>query len=119
MTQHAKCRLLCGITVALFLAVSDAAARPVSTNPEELAKPYLSPQRLVVVEGYRRLNLYCVGQGKPTVLFDGGGGASMAVWRFVQGEIGRSTRACSYDRAGFGFSDPPNGPADAHAAVED
>jgi len=86
---------------------------------EEKDRPYLTAQQRVLVEGKRSLNLYCVGTGRPTVLFDGGGGASTAVWRFVQGEVGKATKACSYDRAGFGFSDPPNGPADARAAVED
>ena len=41
------------------------------------------------------------------------------MWRLVQPAIAKTTRACSYDRAGFGFSDPPNGPADARAAVAD
>ena len=49
----------CGIAVA-------ASAAPTA---------YLHPQRLVAVQGARRLNLYCLGQGSPTVLFDAGGGA--------------------------------------------
>jgi pimeloyl-ACP methyl ester carboxylesterase len=76
-------------------------------------------QSLVKVEGNRRLNLYCAGQGNPTVLFDAGGAGSTAVWRFVQGDVSRVTRACAYDRAGFGFSDPPPGRSDAEAAVAD
>jgi len=119
MTPKAMSRLLCGTIITLFAAGSDVGAQTVSRTGEDLTKPYLKAQQLVVVEGHRRLNLYCIGQGRPTVLFDGGGGASTAVWRFVQGEIGKKTGACSYDRAGFGFSDPPNGPADARTAVED
>jgi pimeloyl-ACP methyl ester carboxylesterase len=80
---------------------------------------YLHPQRLVAVEGARRLNLYCIGHGSPTVLFDSGLADSMAVWRLVQDEIGKTTRACAYDRAGYGFSDPPAGASDAKAMVED
>ena len=80
---------------------------------------YLHPQRLVAVQGARHLNLYCVGQGSPTVLFDSGLADSMAVWRLVQGAIGKTTHACAYDRAGYGFSDPPAGASDAKAVVDD
>jgi pimeloyl-ACP methyl ester carboxylesterase len=82
-------------------------------------QPYLHPQRMVAVDGRRRLNLYCVGKGEPTVLFDSGMADAIAVWRFVQPEVGKVTRACAYERAGYGFSDPPSGPSDARAAVED
>lgn len=112
-------RWLCVAAVCLFTASSSFAAQSVSGPTDRLSKPYLTPQQLVVVDGKRRLNLYCTGSGKPTVLFDGGGGASAAEWRFVQAEVGKVTRSCSYDRAGFGFSDPPKGPSDARAAVED
>jgi pimeloyl-ACP methyl ester carboxylesterase len=37
----------------------------------------------------------------------------------VQGEIAKLTRACAYDRAGIGFSDPRKGESDAKAAVAD
>jgi len=33
---------------------------------------------------------------------------SSVIWQLVQPEISRFTRACSYDRAGFGWSDAPN-----------
>jgi formylglycine-generating enzyme required for sulfatase activity len=66
---------------------------------------YARPGRLVDVGGFR-LNLYCTGSGSPTVVFDSGWGDWSPAWSKVQPEIAKWTRACSYDRAGTGFSDP-------------
>ncbi len=74
---------------------------------------------MVPVEGARRLNLFCLGTGSPTVLLDSGLGGSTLSWRMVQNEVAKTTRACAYDRAGYGFSDPPTGPSTAMAAVAD
>jgi pimeloyl-ACP methyl ester carboxylesterase len=52
-----------------------------------------------------RLNLYCTGNGSPTVVFDSGWGDWAPIWAVVQPRIATWTRACSYDRAGAGFSD--------------
>jgi hypothetical protein len=62
--------------------------------------------KLVDVAGLR-LNLRCEGEGTPIVVFDSGLGADGTVWRSVQPEVARVTRACAYDRAGLGRSDPP------------
>jgi len=94
------------------MAVS-AAAAPV---PDAF---YMHPGKLIAVDGKRRLNLFCTGSGSPTVLFDTGQGDSSLVWRLVQGEVAQVTRACAYDRAGIGFSDPRNGASDAKAIVAD
>lgn len=80
---------------------------------------YAAPQRLVAVEGARRLNLYRVGSGGPTVVLDAGSGNSTATWRHVQAEIGKTTRACAYDRAGLGFSDAAARPSDLRNIVDD
>jgi pimeloyl-ACP methyl ester carboxylesterase len=63
------------------------------------------PGRLVDVEG-RRLHLLCLGQGSPTVVLDAGMSDAFAVWARVQPAVARTTRVCSYDRAGIGYSDP-------------
>jgi hypothetical protein len=55
----------------------------------------------------------------PVVLFDAGAGVDMMTWRHVQGRIGRLTRSCAYDRAGYRFSDLPEGVSDARNAAED
>jgi pimeloyl-ACP methyl ester carboxylesterase len=47
-----------------------------------------------------------MGRGSPTVVFDSGWGDWAPVWMIVQPEVAEWTRACSYDRAGAGFSDP-------------
>ncbi len=101
----------------LVLAAVLACGSALAASPGPL--PYLRPQQFVAVEGARHLNLYCVGQGSPTVLFDSGLADSMAVWRLVQGSVAKITRACAYDRAGYGFSDPPLGVSDASATVAD
>jgi pimeloyl-ACP methyl ester carboxylesterase len=80
--------------------------------------PYLSAQRLVDIGG-RRLNLYCSGTSSPTVVLDAGLGGTMALWRLVQLQVAKTTRVCSYDRAGMGFSDPAPPPRDAAAIVTD
>ena len=98
---------------ALSLASSDAAPTAI---PSEA---YSHPQRLVVVDGKRRLNVFCQGQGAPMVLFDAGLGDSNMSWRYVQGEVAKGMRACSYDRAGLGFSDAPLGASDVTSSVED
>jgi pimeloyl-ACP methyl ester carboxylesterase len=66
---------------------------------------YAKPGRLVEADG-TRLNLYCAGSGSPTVVFDSGWEDWAPVWTIVQPEVARWTRACSYDRAGTGFSHP-------------
>ena len=104
---------VCAALTALVVATVSAGAAPV---PDAF---YMHPGKLVAIDGSRRLNLYCMGHGSPTVLFDSGQGDSALVWRLVQGEVAKLTRACAYDRAGIGFSDPRSGESDAKAIVDD
>src|SRR5207249_1249087 len=52
-----------------------------------------------------RLNLYCMGNGSPTVIFDAGWEDWAPSWAIVQPRVAEWTRACTFDRAGAGFSD--------------
>ncbi|HWH57909.1 MAG TPA: alpha/beta hydrolase [Terriglobales bacterium] len=63
--------------------------------------------------GGRRLNLYCSGEGSPTVIFESNGGIPGFRWVRLQREVASFTRACWYDRAGLGWSDP--GPFPNHS----
>lgn len=59
--------------------------------------------------GGRSLNIYCSGEGSPAVVFDSGGNQPGYSWTLVQPEVAKTTRACWYDRAGYGWSDPAPG----------
>jgi pimeloyl-ACP methyl ester carboxylesterase len=85
---------------------------------------YTRPVRLVDIGGGQRLNLYCVGSGSPAVILDAGMGDSTISWAMVQPVIAKTTRVCSFDRAGLGFSDaarrpgtPVNQSEDLHALL--
>lgn len=69
--------------------------------------------------GGRRLNLFCSGEGSPTVVLESD--ALMPGYAFVavQRAIAKSTRACWYDRAGYGWSDPAPAPHDSLASARD
>jgi pimeloyl-ACP methyl ester carboxylesterase len=69
------------------------------------ARRFPHPGRLVSA-GEFRLNVYCTGQGSPTVVLESGLADSLDQWRRVQPDIARFVRVCSYDRAGYGYSDP-------------
>ena len=80
---------------------------------------YTHAQWLVEVEPGRRLNLYCLGHGTPTVVFESGLTDETVTWALVQPAIAAHTRACSYDRAGIGYSDPQRRPGDSANVVDD
>ncbi len=73
---------------------------------------YEAPGRLYDVGGYR-MHLNCTGEGAPTLVLDAGMGSDSLVWGKVQPELSKTTRVCSYDRAGMGWSAPRPGPPDA------
>jgi pimeloyl-ACP methyl ester carboxylesterase len=64
------------------------------------------PGRFVGERG-ARLHVCEEGTVKPTILLESGIAASSLNWRAVQKKLSRLGRVISYDRAGFGWSDPP------------
>jgi len=84
-------------------AISGQQTASAGSSPADIV--YAHPGRLVDVGGFR-LNLVCMGSGSPTVVFDSGWGDWAPAWSKVQPQIAKWARACSYDRAGTGFSDP-------------
>ena len=103
---------LCIAALAL-LASSLAVAQASAGSSPLLAK------KLVKIGGGRHLNMVCLGHGSPTVVFEYGLGSHMLHWQKVQDSISSITRACFYDRAGYGFSDPSNKPMTAENITDD
>jgi pimeloyl-ACP methyl ester carboxylesterase len=75
------------------------------------------PGRLYRVDGYQ-MHLYCTGHGSPAIVLDSGLGDDSLIWAKVQPELSKTTTVCSYDRAGFGWSDARPGQQDANAIAE-
>jgi pimeloyl-ACP methyl ester carboxylesterase len=63
------------------------------------------PPGCLVQVGPHKLHLHCSGSGTPTVVFDAALGGSSLSWTLIQPEIAQLTHCCSYDRAGFGWSE--------------
>jgi pimeloyl-ACP methyl ester carboxylesterase len=90
-----------------------AAAAQMSAGSPEL------PKKNLVDIGGRRLNIVCIGSGSPVVVFEDGANGHMLNWQQVQAPVSAMARACFYDRAGYGFSDPSPGPMTAEAVTDD
>ncbi|MBN1371103.1 MAG: alpha/beta hydrolase [Anaerolineaceae bacterium] len=63
--------------------------------------------------GTHSLHLECVGSGSPVVIIDVGAGDSYQSWAAIMGHLAGTTTVCSYDRAGYGQSEP--GPLPRHS----
>ena len=107
--------------VVFSLVVLVAVAIAASTAFNALAILYYRatmPGKFYDVGGYN-MHIYCTGQGSPTLVLDAGLGNDWTVWGAVQPALSKTTRVCSYDRAGFGGSATRPGPRDAdHIAHE-
>jgi pimeloyl-ACP methyl ester carboxylesterase len=83
-----------------------------------MALDFPPPGRLIDIGGHR-LHLHVTGAGSPAVVFESGGASWSLDWTLVQAGVSRFTRACAYDRAGFGWSDPgPRPRTSARIAAE-
>jgi len=56
--------------------------------------------------GTHRLHIYCTGNKSPSVIIDSGLGGFSLEWWQIQKTLAGQIRICSYDRAGYGWSDP-------------
>ncbi|WP_372785082.1 alpha/beta fold hydrolase [Phenylobacterium sp.] len=111
--------LAAAIVASAVLALpAPRAAAQAETAPIPMST-YDRPGRLVSLPDRRRINLRCSGQGKPLVLLEAGFGASSFAWPKLQPMIAARTRVCSYDRAGYGFSDPGPLPRNGAAIARD
>lgn len=94
--------LLRSIAIIILLAIVGVGYQLLGMMTDR--EQFLPPGELVDVGGYR-LHLYCTGKGSPTVVLDAMGLGWSVYWTKVQPAIAEVTRVCSYDRAGFGWSD--------------
>jgi pimeloyl-ACP methyl ester carboxylesterase len=80
-----------------FLLVSGLSAHPANVPV---------PTGKMVDLGGHRLHINCTGKGSPVVVVENGLGDFSFDWVLVQERVSRFTRICTYDRAGYAWSDP-------------
>ena len=103
-----------------LLAVSPArAADPAPAVSAAIAADYVHPHDRIDIGGGRKINLFCMGHGAHTVIFDSGLSDWSSIWALVQPGVAAHARACTYDRAGMGYSDPSDMPRSPVAVVDD
>ncbi|WP_104655786.1 alpha/beta fold hydrolase [Ralstonia insidiosa] len=85
---------------------------------QEAATAHTAPGQRVLI-GDRHLHLYCTGQGAPTLVLEAGMAGWSQDWAWVQDGLAAGGRVCSYDRAGYGWSDAAPAPRLGMQAVDD
>lgn len=84
-----------------------------------LARTMAPAGRLVDVGGHR-LHLHCSGTGAPTIVLEAGGDPNGSQgWFAVRPELAATTRVCTYDRAGYGWSESGPEPRDAETIARE
>ncbi|MBI3049432.1 MAG: alpha/beta fold hydrolase [Acidobacteria bacterium] len=114
--------LLAAGAVIVFPMLAGATYQGVATAIERRQFPH--PGQLVDVGGHQ-LHIHCTGEGSPAVVLEAPATGMSAAWGLVQPALSETTRTCSYDRAGLGWSetggeafDPAAVPDQLHALLE-
>jgi pimeloyl-ACP methyl ester carboxylesterase len=110
-----------GWTALAILALAGGASTSMfaaAAQQQATGDAFAKPHQLVDIGG-RKMNLYCSGQGATTVVFDAPSGEAGWNWFRVQPAVANHTRACVFDRAGLGFSDPAKRPNTSQNVAED
>lgn len=109
----------CAWLLIFLAATACAAAAGAPSAMVSADSAYTHAQQQVAIGAHRRLNLYCVGAGAPTVIFESGLSDWSFTWAHVQPRIAGVARACSYDRAGLGYSDAASRAGSSSNMVDD
>jgi len=115
-------RILISATVVIVVILfAGATYQGVATALERREFP--APGHMIDVGGHQ-LHIYCTGDGAPAVILEASGMSPSAAWGWVQLNVAKATRVCSYDRAGLGWSeasaqpfDPARVPDELHALL--
>jgi len=108
--------------VTLWMALAGCAhagSAELAAVPERIPDSYAKAGTLVAIAPGRSLNLRCEGNGPQTVILEAGSHADTTTWFKLQPLLAASAKVCSYDRAGYGFSDGGPLPRDLAAEVAD
>ncbi|MBP9684362.1 MAG: alpha/beta hydrolase [Rhodoferax sp.] len=97
-------RLMGGVVGLGLVALLGAGALTQSALTSHERTLHAPPGKLVSV-GTHRLHLNCQGSGQPLVLLESGLSGWSQDWALVQPELAKLTTVCSYDRAGYAWSD--------------
>jgi len=116
----------CLVSLALISASASLFAQTPAAAPPKAAAPYVyikpAPTGELVGIGGRRLHIDCKGDAEgPAVIFEAGLSQFTAHSGYgkAQDLIAPFARVCTYDRAGFGWSDPAAGTRTQQDMVED
>ena len=104
---------------AFSVGISTLVAANGIAAPPRISDTYAEPGQWVTVAQGRKINLRCAGNGPQTVLLEAGSHADSTTWFRVQPLLAASIKVCSYDRAGYGFSDMGPLPRNLDADVAD
>jgi len=104
-------RLLLSIILIVGLLLAIGYRYQNRTTAEDYIQ-FPAPGQRVDVGGFS-LHIYCTGEGGPTIVVDTGMGDFSTGWQGIQPEVSKSVRICTYDRAGYGWSDPSPHPRTA------
>lgn len=112
---------LLGLAMCLppMFQVASAGTAIAAELAADVAKDYVHASKLIDIGDGRRMNLHCRGDGPITVIFDSGLSDWSSIWALVQPQTATRTRACTYDRAGMGYSDPSGRPGTPFNIVDD
>lgn len=107
-------KFLWGFIVLLLIFLAGIVYQNISTQ-QDSSKPL---GKVFKINDYQ-IHLYCTGSGSPTVILEAGEGGLASSWGWIQPEVTKHTRVCSYERRGLGWSTGDNSAITLEDAAKD
>jgi len=102
---------ICGIGIAVVVVLFLGLALNQHIALSRFREHTPPPGQLVDVGGHK-MHIRCAGSGTPTVVIDAGNACFGLEWTPIQERLAETTRVCTYDRAGYGWSEAGPSPRD-------
>ena len=90
----------------LFVAITGFCFEEIAAWSDRQTLP--PPGQIYQVDG-QGIHVLCRGSGRPTIVLEAGASAFSSTWAWVQADLAKTHRVCSYDRSGLGWSDDVEG----------
>ena len=116
MLAHGSMILGILLPLALFLALCGYIYERASETKDAHHKH--AAGQLVLVNG-RQMHILCKGTESPTIVIEQGAGEPAELWWPMQDRIESFARVCTYDRAGYGWSEAAPGPRSIERRADD